>query len=84
MIDENKKDDQPAAREASLSAPICSLEFLTAGWLYRALRPAMSYEITANKEFWEEEARKLRQALSRQSDEANGAYQPCRGESPKS
>ena len=63
MSNENTKDDKPAAREASLSAPPGSWPDVTGEWLYSALRPGKSWEHTANKQFWEGEAQKLRRAL---------------------
>lgn len=41
----------------------CSLDFLTPEFLYKALRPALSWETNADKHFWESEARKLKSAI---------------------
>lgn len=36
---------------------------ITGQWLYETLRPHQSWELRADKPFWEEEARKLRKRL---------------------
>jgi hypothetical protein len=60
--------DKPA--DSPLASPLCSLDFLTPEFLYKALRPDMSWEINADKSYWEYETWKLKSAIMRQSNHA--------------
>ena len=46
-----------------MKTDFCLLDFLTPEFLYKALRPGLSWEMSADKQFWESEARKLKKAL---------------------
>lgn len=53
------------------------LDVLTPEFLYKALRPGMSWEINADKPHWEYEARKLQSAIIRHLEANVKGEKPC-------
>ena len=60
-----KPSENSPAGEGLASSDLFAIDVLSAEFLYRALRPDMSWEINADKPHWEYEAWKLQSALKR-------------------